>query len=110
MDHRYLASSGPSSVSQSDYLIILGPIFYSILIVSEALGPTGTAQVVDLNANGGNVYTPAYAIYEQGTLARVCLFNYMTDPSGANAYTASLAVGGGNTGQPGGTPASVKVK
>jgi hypothetical protein len=91
-------------------LFVSGPIFFSTLIVAEALGPTGTAQIVDLNANNGNVYTPAYAIYEQGALARVALFNFVTDPTGAAAYTASLAVGGGTTGQPNGTPTQVKVK
>lgn len=66
--------------------------------------------MVDLNANGGNIYTPAYAIYEQGAIARVALFNYVTDPSGGSTYTASIAIGGGTTGQPSGSPASVKVK
>ncbi|KIM82034.1 glycoside hydrolase family 79 protein [Piloderma croceum F 1598] len=88
----------------------IGPILYSALIVSEALGPTDTAQVVDLNPNNANILTPGYAIYEQGTLARVALFNYVTDPTGAHAYTASLAVGGGSSGQPNGSPQTVKVK
>lgn len=89
----------------------IGPIYYAPLILAEALGPTNTAQVVDLNANDGNVYTPAYAIYEQGTLARVALFNYVTDTSGGHTYTVSIAVGdGGQSGQPDGTPGSVKVK
>jgi len=88
----------------------IGPIYFSTLIVAEALGSSNTAQVLDLNANGDNIYTPAYAIYEQGTVARVALFNYMTDPSGANTYTASISIGGGQTGQPNGTPPSVRVK
>jgi len=83
---------------------------YTTLIVAEALGSSNTAQVVDLNANDGNIYTPAYAIYERGTVARVALFNFVTDPSGANTYTASISIGGGQTGQPHGTPSSVKVK
>lgn len=88
----------------------LGPIYYAPLILAEAFGPTNTAQIVDLNANNANIYTPAYAIYEQGNIARVALFNYMTDATGGHTYTASIAVGGGDSGQPNGTPASVKVK
>ena len=81
-----------------------GPVFYAALVVTETIGPTGTAQLVDLNANNGNLYTPAYAIYEQGNIARIALFNYITDPTGGNTYTASISVGGG------GTLGSVKVK
>jgi hypothetical protein len=56
------------------------------------------------------MYTPAYAIYEQGIVARVALFNYVTDPSGGSTYTVSIAVGGTGVGQADGSPASVKVK
>lgn len=58
---------------------------------------------MDLGANGGNEFTPAYAIYENGTPARIALFNYVTDASGASDYTASVSVGDA-------TPGSVKVK
>jgi hypothetical protein len=78
--------------------------------MSEALGATNTSQVLDLSANTGNQFTPAYAIYENGTPTRVALFNYVTDSSGNSALTASIAIGGGQTGQPNGTPAEVKVK
>lgn len=87
-----------------------GPIYFAPLIIAEAFGPSNTAQVIDLNANAGNIYTPAYAVYERGTIARVALFNYVTDPSGGSTYTASIAIGGGTTGQPNGSPTSVKVK
>ncbi|KAF7985563.1 hypothetical protein HWV62_3829 [Athelia sp. TMB] len=79
------------------------PIFFSTLIMAEALGPTNTAQVVDLQANSASDMTPAYGIYEKGVPARVALFNYMTDPTGANTYTASIAVDSG-------TLSSVQVK
>ena len=78
--------------------------------MAEALGATGTAQVVDLGANGANEFTPAYAIYENGRPARIALINFMNDPSGASAYTAVVSIGGGETGQPGGTPGQVWVK
>jgi hypothetical protein len=54
---------------------------------------------VDLNANDGNEFTPAYAVYEDGTPARVALFNFVTDPSGASDYTATISVGDSTPGQ-----------
>ena len=71
--------------------------------MAEALGPSNTAQVVDLQANSASDMTPAYGIYENGVPARVALFNYMTDPTGANTYTASIGVDSG-------TLSSVQVK
>jgi len=71
--------------------------------VAETLGASNKSQIVDLNANTGNEFTPAYAVYESGTPVRVALFNYITDPSGASDYTATISVG--TT-----TPAQVKVK
>lgn len=99
----------PGSVASIDQWTV-GAIFYASLVVSEALGRSGTSQIVDLFANGGNEFTPGYAIYENGALARVVLINFMTDPSGASDYTASLSVGGGQTGEGNGTPAEVSVK
>jgi len=94
----------PPTNQSSFHKWTVGPIYYAPLIVAEALGPTGTAQVVDLGANDKNVYTPAYAIYENGAPARVALFNYVTDTSGGHAYTVSITIAGN------GTPGSVKVK
>ncbi len=54
--------------------------------------------------SGGNIYTPAYAIYENGVSMRVALFNYITDPSGASQYTVSISV------KDGAVPGEVKVK
>jgi hypothetical protein len=78
--------------------------------MAEVLGPSNTSQVLDLNANSGNQFTPAYAIYQNGKPVRVALFNYVTDPSGNSALTVSISIGGGQTGQPNSTPAEVKVK
>lgn len=83
----------------------IGPITYAVLALADAFGNSNSAQVIDQTQN---TYQPIYAIYEKGTLSRVALFNYMTDPSGANDYTASVSVGG--NGQPGSVPAQVKVK
>ena len=82
---------------------IAGPIYYSALIVAEALGSSNVAQVLDLQANGGNDYTPGYAIYENGQPVRVALTNFITDQSGNSDYTASISIGGA-------VPAQVKVK
>ena len=102
--------TAPPTNQSSFHEWTIGPIFYSLMIMPEILGKSNTSRVVDLWPNSGNLLTPGYAIYENNQLARVALFNYMTDPTGNMAYTASIAVGGGETGQPGSTPASVKVK
>ncbi|KAG8962821.1 hypothetical protein FRC03_003721 [Tulasnella sp. 419] len=87
-----------------------GSIYYSNLFVAEALGKSGDAQVVDLNLNGGYEFSPGYAIYEKGKASRVALINFVSDPSGANDYTANIQVGGGETGLPGVSPSEVYVK
>ncbi|KAG1807867.1 glycoside hydrolase family 79 protein [Suillus subaureus] len=81
----------------------IGPIYYSALVVAEALGSSNTAQVLDLQANGGSDYTPGYAIYENGQPVRVALTNFITDPSGNSDYTANISIGGT-------VPAQVQVK
>ncbi|KAJ8523178.1 hypothetical protein ONZ45_g296 [Pleurotus djamor] len=88
----------------------IGAVFYSVLVMTESFSQSNQSQIIDLNANGDNLMTPAYAIYDQGALSRVALFNYVSDPSGASDYTATISVGGGNTGVPNATPAEVKVK
>lgn len=76
--------------------------------MAESLGSSNTAQVIDLFPNNASEYTPAYGIYENGKIARVALFNYMTDSSGAHDYTATISVGG--NGETNAMPSSVKVK
>ncbi|KDQ23855.1 glycoside hydrolase family 79 protein [Pleurotus ostreatus PC15] len=88
----------------------VGPIYYSALVIAEALGSSNKSQVLDLGINGGNEFTPGYAIYEDGNPVRVVLLNYMTDASGASAYTARIAIGGSGINQPNASPAQVKVK
>lgn len=75
------------------------------MIMAEALGKSNTSQIIDMQGNGGDVHTPQYAIYENGILSKVALFNYMTDPTGANDYTVALHMNGGAT-----VPAQVHVK
>jgi hypothetical protein len=82
----------------------VGAVYYSALVAAEVFGQTGTAQIIDLQGNDGNEFTPQYAIYENGNLDKVALFNYVTDPSGANTYTATIQLNGGKV------PSQVKVK
>ena len=71
-----------------------GSIYYSMLAIPEALGPSNVSQVVDLSAENDNIYAPAYAIYENGAPVRLALFNYVSDSSGASDYTATISLGG----------------
>ena len=47
-----------------------GAIFYANLVVAEALGKSGNAQVVDLYLDNNNANRAGYAIYEQGLATR----------------------------------------
>jgi hypothetical protein len=60
--------------------------------VAETIGFSSKSQIVDLNANDANEFTPVYAVYEGGTPIRVALFKFVTDPSGASDYTATISV------------------
>lgn len=88
-----------------------GPVFYAQLVAAEALGKSGNARVMDLYIDSNAYHRAGYAIYENGIASRLLLVNYVqpTTPN-ANDYVATFAVGGGETGLPAVTPASVKVK
>ena len=88
----------------------IGSTFYPMLVLAEAFGTTGDAQVVDLYMNDNSADTPGYVIYENGNPARVVLMNYITDSSGASNYTAYISIGGNSTNTPNATPSSVQVK
>jgi len=79
-----------------------GAIYYSVLIIAEAFGTSNASQIIDVTNNG--IFTPSYAIYEYGTLARVALFNFNDDPSGNSDIQATVTVNGGQV------PANVRVK
>lgn len=75
--------------------------------MSEIFGKTNTSRVMDLQQpfdGGANIFTPQYAIYENDQLAKVVLFNYVTDPSGGSDLTVSITVPGGTV------PPEVSVK
>lgn len=69
--------------------------------------PIQRTQIVDLLPNNANIYTPAYSIYEGGALARILLFNYVSDPSGSSDLTVQLNL---NCVGAGGGPSQVQVK
>jgi hypothetical protein len=97
----FLCIAPPTNESVFNQFTV-GSIYYSALALAEAFGSTNTAQIIDLNANAANIFTPCYAIYENGALSKVALFNFVTDPSGGAAYTATI-----NTNP---SPAQVQVK
>ncbi|KAJ7927457.1 glycoside hydrolase family 79 protein [Mycena leptocephala] len=86
------------------YNVAKSAVYYSALISAEVFSKTNTSQIIDLHGNDGNIYTPQYAIYENGVLARVALFNYITDATGASNYKATITISGGTV------PSSVQVK
>ncbi|KAG2361075.1 glycoside hydrolase family 79 protein [Suillus spraguei] len=92
------------------YQWTVGSIFYSVIVITEAFGPSGNAQIIDLQANTNNMFTPAYAIYENGAPVRLVLLNYVSDPSRASDYTATISIGGSAIGQDNATPAQIQVK
>ncbi|KAJ7512818.1 glycoside hydrolase family 79 protein [Mycena galericulata] len=100
----YNPFTAPPTNQSKYYEWTVGAVYYSALVSAEVFGKTNTAQIVDLLGNNASVYTPQYAIYEKGALARVALFNYITDPSGASDYSATITVAGGTV------PSSVQVK
>jgi hypothetical protein len=85
----------------------VGPIYYSALVMAEALGPHNQSQVSDITQNNN---TPIYAIFENGAPTKVALFNFVTDSNGTSTYTADISIGGGSTNQGNATPSEVKVK
>lgn len=106
-DNYYNPFIPPPTADAAFHQWTVGAVFYASLILAEAFGKSGTSRVVDLAAND---LTPAYAIWQNGVLSKLALFNYVTDPSGASTSKVGFAIGGGRTGRPAGTPATVKVK
>ncbi|KAG1737107.1 glycoside hydrolase family 79 protein [Suillus paluster] len=95
----------PPPTNQSAYhQWTVGAVFYSTIVSAEVFGPSGNAQIVDLQANSISMYTPAYAIYENGAPMRLVLFNYVSDPTGASDYTTTISIGGSTM------PAQINVK
>ena len=93
-----------SAPPRNGYQWTVGAIYYSAIVLAEAFGKTNTSRIIDLEANGGNVLTPAYAIYEENTLSKIALINYMDDgQTGKNDLVVTVQV-------PSGVPGRVQVK
>ncbi|KAJ6599975.1 glycoside hydrolase family 79 protein [Mycena vulgaris] len=100
----YNPFTAPPTNESAFYDWTIGATYYAALIVAEVLGKTNTSQLLDLQGNDGSIFTPQYAVYENGNIAKVALFNYVTDASGASNYTATITLNGATV------PSSVKVK
>ncbi|KAG9026611.1 hypothetical protein FRB95_008665 [Tulasnella sp. JGI-2019a] len=107
-DSYYNPFTPPPGNMKKYYKWTTGPIFYANLVVAEALGKSGNAQVIDLALDGNNPNRAGYAVYENGVASRAVLVNYVTEAG--RGYTAQIAIGGQKTGLPSVTPASVRVK
>ncbi|KAJ7167195.1 glycoside hydrolase family 79 protein [Mycena crocata] len=82
----------------------VGPLYYSALVMAEAMGASNQTQVLDLPIAGNSPFTPIYGIYENGVPVRVAIFNYVDDASGATDVHAVISMSGAPM------PAEVKVK
>ena len=82
----------PPGGDPSYYEWTTGSIYYAALVVAETFGQSNASQIVDLEIDYGNIYHPAYAIYENGNPTRLVLFNYVSDPTGASDYQASVTL------------------
>lgn len=100
----------PGIAAKRGYGWTMGPVLYSAIMVAEALGSTGTAQVADLQINGNNDNMAGYVIYENGAPAKVVLINYVNDPTGNSDYTAQLAIDGSGLNLPNASPSQVFVR
>jgi hypothetical protein len=81
----------------------IGPIYYGMLIIAEAIGKSGATQVVDMFPT--SEYQPGYAIYENGKPTKVALINYVSNNVTADHdYTFQLSLEGTQV------PKEVKVK
>jgi hypothetical protein len=88
----------------------VGPMYYGLLVVAEAIGSSNTAQVIDLKANSENQFTPAYAIYENGECAKLLIINFISDPTGLSNLNVTFSIGGGSTGEANATPPQISLK
>ncbi|KAJ7757812.1 glycoside hydrolase family 79 protein [Mycena maculata] len=86
----------PPPTNQSTYHSwTIGPVYYSALIVAEVFGTSNQSRIIDLQMNNNNTFTPGYAIYDGNLLSRLALINFISDPTGASDYTATISVDSG---------------
>lgn len=83
----------PTNLSRIGYQWTTGSPYYPTLIVAELLGPTNKSRIVDLT-DDDKPFHPVYAVYENGAPARLGLFNFVSDASGAHDTTVTVDLGG----------------
>ena len=90
----------PYNLASSGYQWTTGSVYYPTIIMAELFGSSNQSRIVDLNADGGNEFHPAYAVYENGVPTRLGLINFVSDPSGANDLVVNVDFGGAALPQP----------
>ncbi|KAJ7617286.1 glycoside hydrolase family 79 protein [Roridomyces roridus] len=100
----YNPFTSPPTNESSFHQWTVGPLYYSALVMAEAMGASNESQVLDLPIDGISEFTPVYAIYENGVPKRVAIINYLDDSTGAHDVEAVISIGGTTM------PAEVKVK
>lgn len=84
----------PYNLASSGYQWTTGSVYYPTIIMAELFGSSNQSRIVDLNADNGNEFHPAYAVYENGVPTRLGLINFVSDASGANDLTVNVDFGG----------------
>ncbi|KAF8217291.1 hypothetical protein K438DRAFT_2007856 [Mycena galopus ATCC 62051] len=82
----------------------VGLLYYSALVMAEAIGPSNNTQVLDYGVENLSPYTPIYGIYENGTPVRVAIMNYLDDPTSTSNVSAVISIAGATI------PSSVQAK
>ncbi|KAJ3751448.1 glycoside hydrolase family 79 protein [Lentinula detonsa] len=85
------ASCAPPTNQSSYKQWTVGPVFYSSLVIAEAVGPSNQSQVLEIGAENQSTN---YVSYENVQPVRM--------------YTENIAIGGSQTGQSNTTPSQVK--
>jgi hypothetical protein len=84
------AFTPPPSTYSNLYQWTTGSVYYSTLVVAEVFGKSRNSRIVDLAADGANIFHPAYAVYEGETPTRIVLFNFVSDESGASNLDVTI--------------------
>ncbi|KAJ6603190.1 hypothetical protein DFH09DRAFT_1019182 [Mycena vulgaris] len=95
----YNPFTSPPTAQSTSRKWSVGPIYYSALVMAEAMGPSNLIQILDLNIHGTGPFRPIYGLYENGKPVRVA-----DDLTGASDVDVVISIAGGPT------PAQVKVK
>ncbi|WVR06098.1 hypothetical protein IAU60_003126 [Kwoniella sp. DSM 27419] len=91
----------PPSANDATKSWTTGSIYYSSLVVAETFGRSNASKIVDITppaeTDANYIYHPAYAVYEDDAVARVVLFNFIDDSTGANDVSVTVPANGAAT-------------